>query len=107
MILSSEVNPVVAARAQKMGVEAIHGVGLQDKGRVLRELLAARNVDASQIIYIGNDINDLPCFQIAGWAVAVADAHPDALRAADFVTSKPGGHGAVREVCDLILKNIV
>jgi len=106
VILSSEVNPVVAARAQKIGVEAIHGVGLQDKGRVLRELLEARGVEAAHVIYIGNDINDIPCFEVAGWAVAVADAHSDAIRAADFVTSKPGGHGAVREVCDLILKNI-
>jgi N-acylneuraminate cytidylyltransferase len=106
IILSSEINSVVAARAKKMGVEAIHGVGLQDKGRVMRDLLAARNVDAAHVIYIGNDLNDLPCFEIAGWAVAVADAFPEVLRAADFVTAKPGGHGAVREVCDLILKNI-
>jgi N-acylneuraminate cytidylyltransferase len=54
---------------------------------------------------VGNDINDLPCFEVAGWAVAVANAQPEVLRAADFVLSKSGGHGAVRELCDLILNS--
>ena len=104
VILSSEVNPVVAARAKKMRVEAIHGIGLDDKAAVLKKLLAERQIDPAQVVYIGNDLNDLPCFDVAGWAVAVADAQPEALRAADYVTQKTGGHGAVREVCDLILK---
>jgi N-acylneuraminate cytidylyltransferase len=103
VILSSEVNPVVAARARKMRVEAIHGVGLDDKAKVLENLLKERKIDPSRVAYIGNDINDLPCFDLVGWAVAVADAQPEVLRAADFVTAKTGGHGAVREVCDLIL----
>jgi N-acylneuraminate cytidylyltransferase len=103
VILSSEVNPVVAARARKMKVEAIHGVGLEDKAEVLKNLLAERQIDPKNVVYVGNDINDLPCFEIVGWAVAVADAQPEALHAADFVTTKTGGHGAVREVCDLIL----
>jgi N-acylneuraminate cytidylyltransferase len=106
MILSSEPNPVVAARAKKMGVEAIHNVGLQDKGRVMREVLEQKNVKAENVVYVGNDINDLPCFEIAGWNVAVADAFPEVLRAADHVLTKTGGHGAVRELCELILKNL-
>lgn len=104
VILSSEVNPVVSARAKKMRVEAIHGVGLDDKAGVLLNLLQERNIDPAHVIYVGNDINDLPCFEVAGWAVAVADAQPEVLRAADYVTHKTGGHGAVREVCDLILQ---
>jgi YrbI family 3-deoxy-D-manno-octulosonate 8-phosphate phosphatase len=104
MILSSEPNPVVAARAKKMGVEAIHNVGLQDKGRVMREVLAQKNIQPENVIYIGNDLNDLPCFEIAGWSVAVADAFPEVIRAADYVLEKRGGHGALRELCDLILK---
>jgi YrbI family 3-deoxy-D-manno-octulosonate 8-phosphate phosphatase len=106
LILSSEPNPVVAARAKKIGVEAIHGIGMQDKGRVMREVLERKNVSAQNVVYVGNDLNDLPCFEIAGWSVAVADAYPEVLQAADYVLSKPGGHGAVREVCELILKNI-
>jgi len=103
VILSSEVNPVVAARARKMKVEAIHGVGLEDKAAVLQNLLKERKIDPAGVVYVGNDINDLPCFELVGWAVAVADAQPEVLRAADFVTQKTGGHGAVREICDLIL----
>lgn len=103
MILSSEVNSVVSARAKKMGVEAVHGVGLQDKGHVMRDILAQKNIRLEEVVYIGNDWNDLPCFEIAGWAVAVADAYPEVLRAADYVLHKPGGHGALRELCDLIL----
>jgi len=104
MILSSEPNSVVSARAQKMGVEAVHGVGLHDKGRVLREILAQKNIEPGEAVYLGNDWNDLPCFEIAGWAVAVADSYPEVLHAADYVLAKAGGHGAVRELCDLILK---
>jgi N-acylneuraminate cytidylyltransferase len=103
LILSSEVNRVVEARAKKMGVEAIHGIELQEKGRVMREVLEQKNIKAENVIYVGNDLNDLPCFEVAGWSVAVADAYPEVIRAADFVLSKAGGHGALRELCDLLL----
>jgi len=106
MIMSSEPNPVVEARAKKVKVEAIHGIGWQDKGRVMREVLEKKNIKAENVVFVGNDINDLDCFKIAGWAVAVADAYPEVLQVADFVLSKPGGHGAVRELCELILKNL-
>lgn len=103
VILSSEVNPVVAARARKMKVEAIHGIDQDDKSVVLKKLLEERKIDPANVVYMGNDLNDLTSFALVGWAVAVADALPEVLRAADFVTSKIGGHGAVREICDLIL----
>jgi N-acylneuraminate cytidylyltransferase len=106
MILSSEPNPVVKARAEKMGVESIQGVDIRSKGEALKKLLAEKKINAANVVYIGNDLNDLPCFEIAGWAVAVADAYPEVLQAADYVLAKPGGHGAVREVCELVLKNI-
>ena len=106
MILSSEVNNVVKARAEKMGIEAIHGLSLNGKGEALKKFLAEKNLDAAEIIYVGNDFNDLPCFEIAGWAVAVADAYPEVIRAADLVLSKPGGYGALRELCDLVLNKL-
>ncbi len=105
LILSSELNWVVEARAKKMGVEAIHGIGIQEKGRVMREVLAQKNIAAENVIYVGNDLNDLPCFEVAGWSVAVADAFPELIQAADFVLSKAGGHGALRELCDLLLRS--
>jgi YrbI family 3-deoxy-D-manno-octulosonate 8-phosphate phosphatase len=106
MILSSEPNRVVEARARKMGVEAVHGVALHEKGRIMHEILEQKNLKAENVIFIGNDINDLPCFEVAGWSVAVADAFPDVIRAADFVLNKSGGHGALREMCDLILNQL-
>jgi N-acylneuraminate cytidylyltransferase len=106
MILSSEPNPVVLARAKKIGVEAIHNVGLKDKGRALQEILAQKSIRAEQVIYIGNDLNDLPCFEIAGWNIAVADAYPEVLRAADHVLTKNGGRGAIRELCEIVLKRL-
>ncbi len=106
VILSSEINPVVAARAKKMGIDAVQGLGLHAKGPALKRLLEERKVDPAHVVYVGNDVNDLPCFALAGWSVAVADAYPEVKRAADFVLSKPGGGGAVRELCEIILKNL-
>jgi YrbI family 3-deoxy-D-manno-octulosonate 8-phosphate phosphatase len=106
MILSSEPNPVVLARAKKMGIEAIHNLGMENKGQAMREVLEQKNVKAENVIYLGNDLNDLPCFEIAGWSVAVADAYPEVLRAADHVLTKNGGHGAVRELCEIVLSKI-
>ena len=54
-------------------------------------------------MFIGNDTNDLPAFEVAGYAVVPADAHPSIARLADLVLTHNGGHGAVRELCDLIL----
>jgi N-acylneuraminate cytidylyltransferase len=106
MILSSEPNPVVMARAKKMSVDAIHNIGMQNKGLVMRELLEQKNIKAENVIFLGNDLNDLPCFEIAGWSVAVADAYPEVLRAADHVLTKTGGHGAIRELCEIVLKQL-
>ncbi len=106
MILSSEPNPVVLARAKKMGIEAIHNLGMENKGQAMREVLEQKNIKAEEVIYLGNDLNDLPCFEIAGWSVAVADAYPEVIRAADHVLTKNGGHGAVRELCEIVLKRV-
>ncbi|MFZ5822265.1 MAG: cytidylyltransferase domain-containing protein [Chloroflexota bacterium] len=106
MILSSEPNPVVKARAGKMGVESVQGIDIRGKGQALEKLLAEKKVDAAHVAYLGNDLNDLPCFEIAGWAVAVADAYPEVLQAADHVLARPGGHGALRELCEMVLKRI-
>jgi N-acylneuraminate cytidylyltransferase len=106
LILSSEPNPVVLARAKKMGVEAIHNLGMEHKDQAMLKALEQKKLKAENVIYIGNDLNDLPCFEIAGWAVAVADAAPEVIRAADHVLTKSGGHGAVRELCEIVLKHI-
>jgi N-acylneuraminate cytidylyltransferase len=103
LVLSKETNPVVTARCAKLGLPVMQGVG--DKAPVLKALLAERNIDPRQVVYLGNDINDVPCFDLVGCAVVVADAHPSAARQADLVLQTAGGHGAVRELCDLLLED--
>jgi len=68
--------------------------------------MADKGVSAEQVVYLGNDINDLPCFPLVGLAAAVADAHPKVIERAQLVLNKNGGYGAVRELCDLLLENI-
>ena len=78
--------------------------GVKDKAERLQKYLAERGIDPAQVVYVGNDINDLPCFPLVGCAVAVADAMPDVLHAADLVLTQSGGFGAVREICERIVK---
>jgi YrbI family 3-deoxy-D-manno-octulosonate 8-phosphate phosphatase len=103
-VLSKEASPVVAARCRKLGIPFRQGV--ENKDAALRSLAMERKVTLDQIVYVGNDVNDLLCMVIAGCGVAVADAHPDVLGQADLILSSPGGRGAVREVCDLILASL-
>jgi N-acylneuraminate cytidylyltransferase len=103
VVLSSETNPVVTARCRKLGIEAVQGVS--DKAPALEGLLQRMGIVKEEVVYVGNDLNDLPCFPIAGWAVAVADATPAVRAAADYVLSAAGGRGGVRELCELILAN--
>ena len=101
LILSTERNPVVAARARKLAVPAVHGV--DDKGSALVHWCADNGHSLRRIAYVGNDVNDLPCFDIVGWPIAVADAHYSVRARARIVTAAPGGHGAVREVASRLL----
>ena len=101
VVISMETNPVVAARCRKMNIACIQGEN--DKATALKKLLAERQVEAREAIFLGNDVNDLPCFPLVGWAVAVADALPEVAQRADFILRRSGGHAAVRELCDLIL----
>ena len=103
VVLSTEPNPVVSARCRKLELPVIQS--LSDKSAALRLLLQERTLDPSHVVYLGNDVNDLPCFPLVGCAVVVADAHPDVIVHADIVLSNPGGHGAVRELCDRIIHN--
>lgn len=102
LVLSTEQNAVVSARCRKLGLECLQG--LEDKGGALRKWLGERNLDPARAVYVGNDTNDLSCMEAVGCSVAVTDAHPVVLRAAHMVLSRRGGHGAIREVCDLILQ---
>jgi len=104
-VLSTETNPVVAARCRKLDLPVWQAI--DDKGEAIERLMQEHGVHPEHTVYIGNDINDVPCFPKVACAVVVADAHPAAKRAADWILQKQGGHGAVRELCDEILNRIV
>lgn len=101
LILSTEVNRVVATRAEKLRVQVMHGV--EDKAAALRCWIEQSGLDAGRVAYLGNDVNDLDAMACVGWPIAVSDARPEVHEIARVVLSRTGGRGAVREVCDRIL----
>jgi YrbI family 3-deoxy-D-manno-octulosonate 8-phosphate phosphatase len=103
LIVSKNIDPVVEARAAKLGVDVAHAIG--DKRPVIRDWLAMRGINPDRAAYLGNDVNDLAPMGLVGWPVAVADAHPTVRQAARLVLARSGGHGAVRELCDLIVEH--
>lgn len=102
LVLSSEKNKVVRQRCDKLGIECINGV--RPKVGTLEAYHAKNGIDPAKTIYVGNDLNDLDCFEYVGCAVAVSDAHPKVIQAADIVLSRKGGEGAVRELCELVME---
>jgi YrbI family 3-deoxy-D-manno-octulosonate 8-phosphate phosphatase len=101
LILSTEVNPVVAARADKLKIPVLHGIDRKDLA--LKQWCEERGITPERVLYAGNDVNDLPCFNLVGWPVAVAGAHDVVREAARAVTSTAGGSGAIREIASWLL----
>lgn len=104
LVISRETNPVVEQRCKKLKLECLQSV--KDKVAVLSTVLKERGIDPANVVYMGNDLNDLPCFPLVGYTVAPADAHPEIIVSADHITALPGGRGAVRELCDLIFSRL-
>jgi len=103
VVLSKEQHPVVAARCRKLGLDHAHGI--DDKSAAFRAWMDEHELDPATVVFVGNDVNDVECLELAGCGVAVADAHPAAAAAADIILSRPGGRGAVRELAELILSH--
>jgi YrbI family 3-deoxy-D-manno-octulosonate 8-phosphate phosphatase len=101
IVISQETSPVVAARCRKLGISCWQGV--EDKATLLSRLVADRGLSMDEVVYVGNDVNDLACLRSAGYGVAVSDAHPRVVEAADLLLTRPGGRGAVRELCDRVV----
>lgn len=100
--ITGERAECVLRRAEKLRVEDVY-LGVEEKGRAMEEFLRKHSLKADETAYVGDDVNDLPCLAKAGIAIAVADAMPEVLDAADLVTRRKGGDGAVREVAEAIL----
>ena len=104
MVLSREENPVVMARSKKLKLEVVQAALKKDQA--LLKLIAERAITPSEIIFLGNDITDLAVLPLVSFFAAPADAHPDVRRKADLVLEHTGGHGAIRELCDIILAHL-
>jgi N-acylneuraminate cytidylyltransferase len=101
LILSTERNRVVAARAGKLRIPAIRGC--RDKTLALRKYALKRKIDLRKTIYAGNDVNDAAAMELAGFSACPSDAYGKVKEIASLVLTKSGGQGVVRELCDMIL----
>ena len=104
-IISTEPNPVVSARARKLDIECFQDC--HDKRAVLDEIAERLDISLAEVAFMGNDVNDLPCLSCVALPIVVQDAHPDVISVARYRTKLPGGHGAVREVCDLFERTLM
>ena len=102
-VFSSEDSPAVAARMKKLNI-AEYYPGIKNKLAVLEHKIKLWGISLQDIAYMGDDLCDLECLSQAGAALCPADAVPEILQRAHYVCTRPGGHGAVREACDLILR---
>ena len=99
IIISTETNPVVTARSNKLGIRVIQSCN--DKRAALDAIVDELGLSLINVAFVGNDINDLPCLTAVGVPIVVQDAHADVLPFACYRTKALGGLGAVREVCDM------
>lgn len=102
-IISGRGGASVLRRAEELGLDEIH-VKVQDKLQAYQRILRKQKLSDAEVCYMGDDLTDLAVLRRVGMPVAVADAHPEVIRRVPFVTSAPGGRGAVREAVDAILK---
>ncbi len=101
IILSTETNPVVAARAKKLDLDVLQGSG--DKRRDLVAYCSAQGIALDRVLYVGNDVNDLEAMGLVGFPVAPSDAHPAVLAVAKYVTRARGGEGVIKELSEALL----
>lgn len=101
-IITGRVSPMVARRARELGIKHLVQ-GREDKLTALHELLKITGISADRVAYMGDDLPDLAAIKTAKLGVTVPNAMPFVQQHADHITSRAGGKGAVREVCELIL----
>lgn len=102
-IITGRSSKVVEHRAAELGIDILHQ-GAKDKLIPFRSILSELGIDAEAVAYVGDDLVDLPILTRVGFSATVADAVDEVGPLVDYVTRRPGGRGAVREICDLILR---
>lgn len=100
LVVSTEKNPVVSKRCEKLKLRCFQDIG--SKADFLRGYTKKKNINLENIAFVGNDENDLEVLKIVGFPFVVNDAYPAVKKYAKYVTKKPGGEGAIREICDMI-----
>jgi 3-deoxy-D-manno-octulosonate 8-phosphate phosphatase (KDO 8-P phosphatase) len=103
VVVTGRSSRVVETRAKYLGVNEIYQ-GVVDKGAICKRLIKEKGFERQEVCCVGDDLPDLAMFAEAGLCIAVADAVQEVREASDFVTSNKGGSGAVREICELLLK---
>lgn len=101
--VTGRMDPATESRVRYLKVD-FYLCGIGDKSVALRNLAEEHGFSLTEILYIGDDLNDYTAFETAGFSVAVGDACEEIKRAADYVTGASGGRGAVREVVDMLLR---
>ena len=102
IIISTEANPVVKKRSEKLGIFCMQCVA--DKEKELKSYCSSKNINLKKVIYVGNDINDKKAMELVDWSMCPADAHKSIKNISRFILSKKGGEGTIREIFDLITK---
>ena len=102
-IISSRSSKIVAERMASLGIDLVYQGQKEKRGAIL-EIMQKLEVSKDETAYVGDDLIDLPAMSAVGLAIAVADAQAAVLARADWITSKAGGRGAVREVCEMLLE---
>ena len=102
-IITGRKSQVVVKRAAELGIDILYQGALSKLGPY-QEILAAQQLTDEQIAYVGDDVVDLPILRRVGFSATVADAVPEVLPLVDYVASKDGGRGAVREICDMLIR---
>ena len=102
-IISGRRATAVERRMADLGIRHVY-LGIEDKLTAFEELLTRLELDAQQVAYVGDDVVDLPVMRRVGFAIAVQDADPFVKRHAHWQTPSAGGHGAARDVCELLLE---
>lgn len=102
-VISGRVSSALSRRAEKLGMSYVRQ-GRVEKEQAFAEILADAGVTNAEVAFAGDDLNDIPLMRQSGLALAVADAVTETRAAAHYVTEARGGHGAVREMIELILK---
>ena len=101
IIMSTETNPVVSARAKKLRIEVVQGSS--EKAQDLLAFCQNNRIELKKVLYVGNDVNDLDAMNLVGFPVAPADAHPEVLKIAKLVTHASGGEGVIKELSEWLL----